>query len=88
MTIKSVRRHVLELVGLKVHLHDLFLGHAGIQQVLDHQLQHTGFSAAAYAGNDLNGLYVLKGDQFIQIEISVFIDARRRHSTHSFALTA
>ena len=59
--------HAAEVVGFKIHFDDLLREHAGIAQMLCHQLQQTGFSAAADAGNDLDRLRVLKADQLIQI---------------------
>ena len=63
--IQVIRRHFDELVGFEVHLDDLSIIDTVLAQMSSHQLEQTGFAAAADAGHDLDRLCVLKGDELV-----------------------
>lgn len=80
--IDIVCAHVFEGEGFEVHGDDLIVRNACGLQMLDHELEQAGFTTAADAGDDFDGLGVLKGDEFVEIDGAVFKRAGICHWPH------
>ena len=60
--VETVHIHMAEGKRFEIHFNQLLLFHARFQKVESHELQKTGFAAAADTCNDFDRLFILKGN--------------------------